>query len=463
MLQQLDTAIGFSVVMLMLSLLVMTGVQMISALSDLRGKNLVRALADLFHQIEPALRRPPTSTSSIASEILQKISHPGATVTLGSRLAEAVATHPTLSHTFARAKAIRQDELLAVLKDLCTTTTQGRIDDETKAALRKAVESRVPGGVATVTALRSMVDQLGARFPAAQSQVQDELKNGLQTVFGNVTQLETEVGKWFDTIMDRASDVFTRWTRVITVIITALLVIALHIDSGEILQQISANPELKASLVRMSDSTMAQADKAFDNKDRASQAFARVIVCHTTDSKAASTIDCNFNDTNTRDTSARVQPDPVAAILKTAPAKIGSCAEGREWIDVHTEPPTLDQLQQEFSKACEDQAKSAMGVSREQLRQISSNLKSTDLRIVPHEIAGKSVFSYPESGTVSAPTHCLHLLGAWASAYYSSTRHLLGTLASVCLLSLGAPFWFNALKQMSNLKPAITSKIEGES
>jgi hypothetical protein len=42
-------------------------------------------------------------------------------------------------------------------------------------------------------------------------------------------------------------------------------------------------------------------------------------------------------------------------------------------------------------------------------------------------------------------------------------RHLLGTLASVFLLSLGAPFWFNALKQMSNLKPAITSKIEKES
>jgi len=250
---------------------------------------------------------------------------------------------------------------------------------------------------------------------------------------------------------------------VITVMITALLVLVLHIDSGDILLQISANPELKASLVRMSDTTMAQADKAFDNKDRASQAFARVIACHTTDSKAASTIDCNFKDTNTKDTSAKVQPDPLAAILKNAPSSMGSCAEGREWIDAHATPPALDQLQQEFSKACEDQAKSAMGVSREQLRQIGSNLKSTDLRIVPHEIAGKPVFSHPETGKVGWTTHWWHLLGAWTSAYCSSMRHLLGTLASVFLLNLGAPFWFNALKQMSNLKPAITSKIEKES
>jgi len=56
MLQQLDTAIAFVVVMLMLSLLVTAVVQVISALLDLRGKNLVRALSDLFNQIDADLR-----------------------------------------------------------------------------------------------------------------------------------------------------------------------------------------------------------------------------------------------------------------------------------------------------------------------------------------------------------------------------------------------------------------------
>ena len=29
------------------------------------------------------------------------------------------------------------------------------------------------------------------------------------------------------------------------------------------------------------------------------------------------------------------------------------------------------------------------------------------------------------------------------------------------LLSLGAPFWFNALKKMANLRPALANKVEG--
>jgi len=38
-------------------------------------------------------------------------------------------------------------------------------------------------------------------------------------------------------------------------------------------------------------------------------------------------------------------------------------------------------------------------------------------------------------------------------------RHLLGTLVSIVFLSLGAPFWFNTLRQLSNLKPAISEKV----
>jgi len=41
--------------------------------------------------------------------------------------------------------------------------------------------------------------------------------------------------------MDRASDIFTRWTRTITVAISILLVVVLQIDAGYLLQQISTN------------------------------------------------------------------------------------------------------------------------------------------------------------------------------------------------------------------------------
>ena len=69
MLEQLDTAIAFTVVMLMLSLMITAVVQMISAVLDLRGRNLAAGLENLLRQIEPSLRdtlpmgRPSRSTS----------------------------------------------------------------------------------------------------------------------------------------------------------------------------------------------------------------------------------------------------------------------------------------------------------------------------------------------------------------------------------------------------------------
>jgi hypothetical protein len=40
--------------------------------------------------------------------------------------------------------------------------------------------------------------------------------------------------------------------------------------------------------------------------------------------------------------------------------------------------------------------------------------------------------------------------------------YLAGVLATAALLSLGAPFWFNALKAMTNLRPVVASKEDAE-
>src|SRR5437773_8367218 len=101
MLQQLDTAIAFVVVMLLLSLLVTALVQAISALLDLRGRNLTRALTDLFKQIDPELRKGFTASGFLA-KVKQWIAHPFSKTTFATKLADAVSQHPILAHTFTR-------------------------------------------------------------------------------------------------------------------------------------------------------------------------------------------------------------------------------------------------------------------------------------------------------------------------------------------------------------------------
>jgi hypothetical protein len=51
----------------------------------------------------------------------------------------------------------------------------------------------------------------------------------------------------------------------------------------------------------------------------------------------------------------------------------------------------------------------------------------------------------------------------WGPFWWSGfSLHWLGMLFSVALLSLGAPFWFNALKSLTNLRSAVAENIDAE-
>ncbi len=399
MFQQLDTAIAFVVVILMLSLLVTAIVQSISALLDLRGKNLTRALSDLFKQIDPDLSAAPQRDATLnglnlwLSRIKDRFAHPFSKVTLASKAADAVAKHPVLAHTFTRAKAIRKDELLKVVKDLCSGKSAGKIDDTVRAKLIQILRTQDPAG-------------------------------------GGISQLDLEVEKWFDTVMDRASDVFIRWTRTITIAVSILFVIILHIDSGLILKQISMNPGTRAGLTKLSDAALAQADETLKTGDRATRALNVLAEKH--------------------------KGEPMGTDFKNAPPLV-TCAEGKRWLEDYgkNKHNDMSQMQQEFADACQQLASTALSNSEDQISRIRQELAATDLKIVPDRVEGQLVFGAEQDSIWKR-------IGNWRLAYWSKS-HALGTLATLVLLSLGAPFWYNALKQLTNLKPNITQKVEKES
>ena len=426
MLQQLDIAIAFVTIMLMLSLLVTAAVQVISALLDLRGKNLVRALTDLFHQMDEGLRQAPTDVPF--KEVIRGwLTHPFSSLTLGSMLADSVTTHPTIAHTYARAKAIRKDELLNLLADLASTTSAGTIDPLVRTRLNAILAKQMPGGIEAVAAAQAIAEKLAAQFPEANEKV----TAAVAAAVGQTSRLEIETEKWFDTVMDRASDIFTRWTRITTIVVSAALVVVLHIDSGLIFHQISMNPDIRAGLSKLSDTALAQADETLRNGNRATAALKEVAAQHTGDAT-------------------------VAATLNAAPS-LATCADGKNWLEKYGKEKmpdfNNDRLQDEFSRACQEQTMAALERSRDQISNIRRELAETNLHLVPERISGRPVFS-TDSDHPS-------LIRNWAEAY-GYRPHILGTLAMVVLLSLGAPFWFNALRQLSNLKPAISNKIEKE-
>lgn len=424
MFQQLDIAIAFVVVMLLLSLLVMAIVQAVSALFDLRGKNLVRALTDLLKQVDPGLDQQVTNATSLGRKIWNRVVHPFTKITLATKIAEAVATHPVLAHTFTRAKSIRKGELLDVLKDLSSDNTIATIDPAAKSKLKGILAAQLPGGTATVDTAQALSDELGKKFPGLKEQLDKVLTDAM----GSVSRLDAGIEKWFDAVMDRASDVFTRWTRTITILVSVVLVVVLQIDAGLILKQVSTDPGVRAGLVKLSDTALTQADETLKAGNRGTAALKALAEKHPN--------------------------DPAASDLKNAPSLV-TCLEGKQWLeDYESKHPATTDLQTEFNERCQELTVAELKSTAPQIGSIRNELAATNLKIVPETINGEPVF-----GKEKAPFR--ERFRSWLRAYDEGS-HLLGTLVMVVLLSLGAPFWFNALKQLSNLKPSVTQKIEKE-
>jgi hypothetical protein len=199
-----------------------------------------------------------------------------------------------------------------------------------------------------------------------------------------------------------------------------LLVAALQIDSGQILQQIIHSPELREKLIAMSNTELAQADKIFDNSERAEAAL---------EDLKNNRVNCDAK---------------TVAALAQVPSHLTRCVDGRNALTETTQKlPNAQGLLKEFGAACQGRTRQAMGNAYDEMRGLRLDLEKTNLKIMPTEIGWQPVFD--------SPSH-------WWRA--GTRRHLLGVLVSVLFLSLRAPFWFNALRQLSNLKPAIAGKID---
>lgn len=249
-----------------------------------------------------------------------------------------------------------------MLKDLCSDQPAADIEKEPQEKLKALFDTRVSGAGQTVAIAEAVTKQLNDALPMQEATV----KAAVDAAFGTVSKLEHDVELWFDTVMNRFSDIFTRKTRVITVVIFALIVIALQIDSGEILRQIVHSPELQAKLTAMSDSALSQADKLFDNSERASAALA----------------DIKKNHSN--------QPDDtqIVAALERVPPHLTRCVDAKNsLVEATRNLPGAEAILDEFDSACQAKTRQAMGNAYDEIRGLRGDLEKTDLKIIPTEIA----------------------------------------------------------------------------
>jgi hypothetical protein len=492
MLNTLDTVIAFAVIMTVLSLLITIVVQMVSTAFSLRGKNLANALALTFQTIDPKLGE---YAHSLAAQILRdpifsdslwrsknriqivpdprtqalidaeralkqaekqlaadpadsgkqaavKVAHrrvtgarPGATLRkVTPNRMKSWGFFSKLKDATALGSAIRPGEIYRIIHEFADMTpTEAALADippeliEKSASLLACLQERDQPAQESEEKLK-LIKRVADVFPTDQQQkaVLDSLTNFGATVERATTEAYDRFQRWFGSAQDRAEQWFQTHTRVITVVSSICAAFLLQLDTADIYRELRASPALTQGLAKAASSVIEEGSKILDPKNApAQQAYLQWAEKH---------------------------PEQALTVFPASPTQ-------DEYQQALSAQLTANNVNAEDAKGLLDDydllyasaAKKFEESSREQAERLTKTIDEAGFDVVPASFLGR--WDEPAESQLHGFPRLQRQVGHTFS-------HLLGILATAGLLALGAPFWFNLLKNLTSLRPALATLIE---
>jgi len=433
MLESLDTVIAFVTIMLVVSMLITIAVQMLAAALNLRGINLAKGLVNTFNTILPGFE---DQAQGFANRIL------------GGRL---------LSDTGAsifgrRATAVRPQEVFDAMLRIATGRREAPVEMRDNArrvlqglGLRQAVLNAAEAQVAaatgigqqltgTVQQLRDAATTAIAQLPADQqtqareaiAAISDRLNayevaatRDAAALTGAVEAAYRKFHYWFDVSQERAQQWFSSHTRWFTIIFAIVFAFWLQLDTVEIFRLVSSNRAVRDALVAQSGLVIKQAEKLLgDNQSVLQQALV------------------SWRNGLTDDNARKA----VAGEAATPTDSRGSLREKVEKKLVAAGIPGTDDLLSGLDSTIDKTVQESLKSSGQQFSDVKLDLDKTGFALFPANGKGRWGDNWGD-----------HFAG-----------HIWGMIFSAALLSLGAPFWYNALKSLASLRSKVAENISTE-
>jgi hypothetical protein len=399
MLAYLDTLIGFAIVMLVISLLITILTQMVSGLLNHRGSNLLWGLKTLFANIDP--KRFPKLT-----ENAERVAHGVLTHCMisdswfsGNKIAQSIGRHFPLANQLFTRFQLATAIRPGELRDILQHLASNTLAENEK---ELAAEIQKLLGITQVTAV--------AAAALGQQGAANAITGAGQTVQNTVVMVEAEIPKledWFNSIMDRVSEKFVMYMRIWTVAFAATFALVTGLNSVSLISELYSNGAFRNALVGAGQQVINSADKVLDAKNSLGAKYVEVL-------KQALA-------------AANVSPMPQL------PGAIPTPVEVHDWIAKNVPAAQQADVQAKFDGASVAASQEFIQTSVTDASRVSA-IAST---------AGFDVLKY-----------------RWPPK--PSAGYIFGVLATAGLLSLGAPFWFNALKGMTNLRSVVAAKQDSE-
>ncbi len=213
--------------------------------------------------------------------------------------------------------------------------------------------------------------------------------------------------------MDRVTQSFVRQTRFWTIIFSLIVAFALHLDAFRLFEQISNDAELRASLIASSDVILKQTEEVVGKSSSIPVVYKKAI------------LQLKLQDTT--GTANELGPPPAFTSREDGENWLREQLAGNEQIEL---------LINQYGELINSSLTNSVERLKDRAISIKGELDKTKLQLIPQPYPG------------------------WD--YSPGDIHFWGVLLMAAFLSLGAPFWFKALKTMSALRPILAEKEEKE-
>ncbi len=432
MLDSLDTLIAFILIMLVVSLLIMVAVQMVSSALSLRGLNLAQGLKRTFAVIVPS------SIDPVSEENAKKLAN---FILKGRFLSDSFLPQWGIFKPWRHAQAIRPEEVFDAIHRIAIGKEPVGEDTTLRESARKLLialgvdEKTIDDAANKIGAVqqraKQLTDVVSTLLPEAdQTKVQGVLKNVTDQPAAAGQAVATQIVSaaatfdaarkkfedWTCMCQERAQQWLTMHTRVLTVIFAFVAAIVLQLDTVDIFKLVSSNKAARDKLVAQSSAVTSQAEKTLgDSKSVLETAYAAWLEKADPNVKAAlGSIKVDSSDTRQK-LAGRIGNALASNIDKSAVLKSFDEAMNNTVTDY------LNNHAQDYTK-------------------IRGDLDKTGFELFPQKEWrwGKR----------------------WCDGW--TKKHVAGILFSIGLLSLGAPFWYNALKNLASLRSAVAQNISTE-
>jgi hypothetical protein len=256
--------------------------------------------------------------------------------------------------------------------------------------------------------------------------VLDSLANFGATVERATTEAYDRFQRWFGSAQDRAEQWFQTHTRIVTVVCSICAAFVLQLDTADIYRQLRASPALTQGLAKAASSVIEEGTKILDpNNAPAHQAYLQWAEKH---------------------------PDQALNVFPTSRTP----DEYRQALNAQLTANSVESEQakallEEYDRLYTTAAANFEEVSREQAERLRKTVSETGFDLMPVNFFGR--WDQPTESQLHGWPRLQRQMGHTFS-------HLLGILATAGLLALGAPFWFNLLKNLTSLRPALATLIE---